>query len=54
MNESADVARDRLAGYRRGLATAGIEPDERLVVPTTFDREGGAAGVDRIQHTVAV
>ncbi|HEX5829205.1 MAG TPA: LacI family DNA-binding transcriptional regulator [Candidatus Limnocylindrales bacterium] len=42
------VARDRLAGYRRGLADAGIEPDERLVVPTTFDREGGAAGVDRL------
>ncbi len=42
------VARDRLEGYRRGLAAAGIEPDERLVVPTTFDREGGAAGVDRL------
>jgi LacI family transcriptional regulator len=42
------VARDRLAGYRSGLAAAGIEPDERLVVPTTFDREGGAAGVDRL------
>ena len=40
------VARDRLAGYRRGLAEAGIEPDERLVVGTTFDSDGGAAGVD--------
>ena len=32
-----------LAGYRRGLADAGIAVDERLVVPHGFDREGGAA-----------
>ena len=42
------VARDRLTGYRHGLETAGIELDERLVVHTSFDHEGGAAGVDRL------
>ena len=42
------VARDRLAGYRRGLAEAGLPADERLVVGTTFDRDGGAAGVDEL------
>jgi LacI family transcriptional regulator len=42
------VARDRLAGYRRALADAGIEPDERLVVRTTFDAAGGARGVDAL------
>jgi LacI family transcriptional regulator len=40
------VARDRLAGYRRGLAEAGIDADDRLVVRTAFDRDGGALGVD--------
>ncbi len=42
------VARERLAGYRRGLAEAGIEYDESLVVRTTFDAEGGALGVDEL------
>jgi LacI family transcriptional regulator len=42
------VARQRLAGYRRGLAEAGIEFDEGLVIRTTFDREGGALGVDTL------
>ena len=42
------VARARLAGYRRGLADAGIAFDERLVVTTGFDREGGALGVDTL------
>jgi LacI family transcriptional regulator len=42
------VARERLAGYRRGLDAAGIAFDERLVVRTTFDREGGALGVDTL------
>jgi LacI family transcriptional regulator len=42
------VARERLAGYRRGLEDAGIVFDERLVVRTTFDREGGALGVDTL------
>jgi Transcriptional regulators len=40
------VARQRLDGYRRGLADAGIAFDERLVVSTGFNREGGALGVD--------
>lgn len=42
------VARDRLAGYRRGLTDQGLEADERLVVATTFDRAGGRDGVDRL------
>jgi len=42
------VARARLAGYRAGLAAAGIAADERLVVQTSFDREGGALGVDTL------
>jgi len=42
------VARERLAGYSRGLAVAGIEPDPRLVIETTFDHAGGAAAVDRL------
>jgi LacI family transcriptional regulator len=40
------VARLRLEGYRRGLTDAGIEPDDGLVVHTSFDRAGGAEGVD--------
>jgi DNA-binding LacI/PurR family transcriptional regulator len=42
------VARERLAGYRQGLADAGITFDQRLVVPTGFDHEGGALGVDSL------
>ena len=42
------VARQRLAGYRRGLAEAGIAFDERLVVSTGFNREGGALGIDTL------
>ena len=42
------VARARLAGYRRGLEVAGIAFDERLVIHTSFDREGGALGVDTL------
>lgn len=42
------VARQRLEGYRRGLDTAGIAYDERLVMRTGFDRDGGAAAVDRL------
>jgi LacI family transcriptional regulator len=42
------VARERLAGYRRGLEAAGLAFDERLVIRTTFDREGGALGVDTL------
>lgn len=42
------VARDRLAGYRRGLTDAGLAVDDRLIVPSGFDRAGGALGVDRL------
>lgn len=42
------VARERLDGYRRGMAEAGLAVDEDLVVNTGFDRAGGAAGVDAL------
>ena len=42
------VARARLAGYRRGLAEAAIPFDERLVIHTSFDRDGGALGIDTL------
>jgi LacI family transcriptional regulator len=42
------VAQERLAGYRRGLETAGMDIDDRLVVRTTFDNDGGALGVDTL------
>ena len=42
------VARERLAGYRRGLEAAGIGYDERLVVRTSFDADGGALGVETL------
>jgi len=42
------VARDRLTGYRRGLAAAGIAPDDGLVVHSAFDRDGGAGAVDEL------
>jgi LacI family transcriptional regulator len=42
------VARARLEGYRRGLDAAGIPFDERLVIHTGFDRDGGALGVDTL------
>ena len=42
------VARERLEGYRRGLAGIGLDPDERLIASTTFDTDGGAAGVDAL------
>ncbi len=42
------VSRQRLDGYRRGLAEAGITYDEGLVVSTGFNREGGALGVDAL------
>jgi LacI family transcriptional regulator len=40
------VARERLDGYRRGLAAARIAYDARLVVSTGFSQEAGALGVD--------
>lgn len=42
------VARERLAGYRQGIDGAGIAFDERLVVRTSFDRDGGVLGVDTL------
>jgi LacI family transcriptional regulator len=42
------VARERLAGYRHGLEALGIDPDGALVIQTTFDRAGGALGVDAL------
>jgi len=42
------VARERLAGYRRGLEAAGIAYDDRLVVRTSFDAEGGALGIETL------
>ena len=42
------VARARLAGYRRGLEEAGIPFDGRLVIHTSFDKDGGALGVDTL------
>lgn len=42
------VGRDRLAGYRQGLAEAGIEADERLVIRDGFDQAAGARAVDRL------
>jgi LacI family transcriptional regulator len=43
------VARERLSGYRQGLADAGLAFDPRLVVHTAFDRDGGALGVDLLR-----
>ena len=45
------VARERLAGYRRGLADAGLPLDEALVVATSFDSAGGALGVDILRSS---
>ncbi|HEY7023532.1 MAG TPA: LacI family DNA-binding transcriptional regulator [Candidatus Limnocylindrales bacterium] len=42
------VARERLAGYRHGLAEAGIPADERLIVGTGFSAEAGARAIDDI------
>lgn len=42
------VARQRLDGYRRGLAAADIPFDERLVVSTAFNRDGGALATDTL------
>jgi DNA-binding LacI/PurR family transcriptional regulator len=47
------VAGQRLEGYRRGLAEADIAFDERLVVNSGFNREGGALGVDTLMAGAA-
>ncbi|TCS43936.1 LacI family DNA-binding transcriptional regulator [Reinekea marinisedimentorum] len=41
-------ARARLSGYRRALEEAGIAYDERLVVESDFQEEGGIAPVERL------
>jgi LacI family transcriptional regulator len=46
--EALYVARQRLDGYFRALAEAGIEADERLVIAAGFTAEDGAAGVDAL------
>ena len=47
------VARARLDGYRSGLEAAGVPFDERLVIHTSFDPDGGALGVDTLLGGVA-
>jgi LacI family transcriptional regulator len=42
------VGRQRLEGYCRGLAEAGLPFNEHMVVSTSFNREGGALGVDTL------
>jgi DNA-binding LacI/PurR family transcriptional regulator len=43
---------ERLAGYREVLAEAGIEADERLVVPGDYSRTSGEAGATRLLDLV--
>ncbi len=45
---SLSVAHRRSEGYFRGLAEAGIEVDEHVVVSTGFNREAGARGIDAL------
>ncbi len=35
-------AQRRLDGYRKAVAAAGLDPDERLIAPADFSEEGGA------------
>ena len=42
------VASDRDRGYRDALADAGIAPDPRIVISTSFDIAGGMSGIDRL------
>lgn len=42
------VTRERLAGYRAGLAGADIAFEPRLVMETAFNSDGGAEGVDKL------
>ncbi|MFD9498889.1 LacI family DNA-binding transcriptional regulator [Streptomyces sp. NPDC060035] len=35
-------AQRRLDGYRKAIAAAGLDPDERLIAPADFSEEGGA------------
>ncbi len=45
------VARERLAGYRRGLTDASIPVDERLIIESGFSAEAGARAVDDLLAT---
>jgi LacI family transcriptional regulator len=40
------VARERLEGFRRGMAMAGISIDENLIVETGFSAEAGARAIE--------
>jgi LacI family transcriptional regulator len=42
------VSHRRQEGYRRGLGEAGIPYDERLVVSTGFNQEGGSLAIDAL------
>ena len=46
------VARERLAGYRRGLTAAGISIDERLIIDTGFSADAGARAIDDLLATL--
>jgi LacI family transcriptional regulator len=43
-------ARDRLQGYRRALEAAGVAFDERYVVESTFQEEGGGQAAHRLMQ----
>jgi LacI family transcriptional regulator len=45
------VARERLEGYRAGLAAAGIDFDDGLVVEGGFDQAAGATGIEALLAT---
>ncbi|GAA3484390.1 LacI family DNA-binding transcriptional regulator [Streptomyces yanii] len=38
-------AQRRLDGYRKAVASAGLDPDERLIAPADFTEEGGACAM---------
>jgi LacI family transcriptional regulator, galactose operon repressor len=42
------VARQRLAGFQDGIAAAGLEHDERLIVEADLTAAAGADGIDRL------
>jgi LacI family transcriptional regulator, galactose operon repressor len=47
-DDDVSTARDRHAGYTEALRAAGLPADDRLVVRTTVDPEGGLAGMERL------
>jgi LacI family transcriptional regulator len=46
--KSLYVARERLAGFRRGMGMAGIKIDENLIVETGFSADAGARAIDEL------